>query len=206
MDDIVQILDDHIAVSPNPAQNPAQDPSEKETDSGLEELMTYEQEEKETENESENQGIEVVGSSTSDQEEIIIDPTTTEIVSKEGSQTPALTVGNKAEKEVQGLPEKQVVNENNNNQEKKKVMLELPTNRPQSSNLPSQQLLLHKVPIRFPVPSNLMESMETLMFINDALISLIGDLPSDAIIDATPLNQVDSHHARTVVVVTFDTE
>ena len=82
----------------------------------------------------------------------------------------------------------------------------MPTNRPQSSNLPSQQLLLHKVPIRFPVPSNLMESMETLMFINDALISLIGDLPSDALIDATPLNQVDSHHARTAVVLTFDTE
>ena len=85
-------------------------------------------------------------------------------------------------------------------------MLELPTNRPQSSNLPSQQLLLHKVPIRFPVPSNLMESMETLMFINDALISLIGDLPSDALIDATPLNRVDSHQARTAVVLTFDTE
>merc|ERR1712086_1194289 len=42
------------------------------------------------------------------------------------------------------------------------------------------------------------------MFINDALISLIIDLPSNAVIDATPLNQVDSTHARTAVVITFD--
>ena len=85
-------------------------------------------------------------------------------------------------------------------------MLELPTNRLQSSHQPSQQLLLHKVPIRFPVPSNLMESIETLIFINNVLISLIGDLPSDALIDATPLNRVDSHQARTAVALTFDTE
>ena len=85
-------------------------------------------------------------------------------------------------------------------------MLELPTNRLQSLHQPSKQLLLHKVPIRFPVPSNLMESIETLMFINDALISLVDDLPSDALIDATPLNRVDSHQARTAVVLTFDTE
>ena len=85
-------------------------------------------------------------------------------------------------------------------------MLELPTNRLQSQHQPSQQLLLHKVPIRFPVPSNLMESIETLIFINDALISLVGDLPSDALIDATPLNRVDSHQARTAVVLTFDNE
>ena len=63
MEDIIQILDDHIAVSPNPAQ---QELSEKGTDSGLEENLTYEREESETENESENQGIEVVGPSGTD--------------------------------------------------------------------------------------------------------------------------------------------
>merc|ERR1712086_717084 len=42
------------------------------------------------------------------------------------------------------------------------------------------------------------------MFINDALISLIIDLPPGAVIDATPLNRVDSTHARTAVVITFD--
>ena len=51
-----------------------------------------------------------------------------------------------------------------------------------------------------------MESIETLIFINDALIILVGNLPSDALIDATPLNRVDSHQARTAVVLTFDTE
>ena len=67
-------------------------------------------------------------------------------------------------------------------------MLELPTNRLQSLHQPSKQLLLHKVPIRFPVPSNLMESIETLMFINDALISLVDDLPSDALIEHASRN------------------
>ena len=67
-------------------------------------------------------------------------------------------------------------------------MLELPTNRLQSSHQPSQQLLQHKVPIRFPVPSNLMELIETLMFINDALISLVDDLPSDALIEHASRN------------------
>ena len=119
------------------------------------EPVTYEREEKETD-ESENQEIDVVATSASDQEEIIVDPTTIE----EGVQTLARKVGDKADKEVQGLQEKEASNEYNNNQEMEKVMLELPTNRPQSSHQPSQQLLLHKVPIRFPVPSNLMESMK----------------------------------------------
>ena len=201
-EDIIQILDDHIAVSPNPAQAS----SEKETDSGLEEPVTCEREEKESDNEFENQEKDVVATSTSDQEEIIIDPITIETYSEEGVQTLARKMGDKDEKEVQGLQEEEASNEYNSNQEEEKVMLELPTNRLQSPHQPSQQLLLHKVPIRFPVPSNLMESIETLIFINDALIILVGNLPSDALIDATPLNRVDSHQARTAVVLTFDTE
>lgn len=43
MEDFMQSLDDHIAVSPNPAQNPLPGPSEWEPDSGLEEPLTYEQ-------------------------------------------------------------------------------------------------------------------------------------------------------------------
>ena len=167
-EDIIQILDDHIAVSPNPAQAS----SEKETDSGLEEPVTCEREEKESDNEFENQEKDVVATSTSDQEEIIIDPITIETYSEEGVQTLARKMGDKDEKEVQGLQEEEASNEYNSNQEEEKVMLELPTNRLQSPHQPSQQLLLHKVPIRFPVPSNLMESIETLIFINDTLISL----------------------------------
>ena len=71
-EDIIQILDDHIAVSPNPAQ----------TDTGLEELLMFEREEQESDNESENQGIDVVATSTSDQEEIIVDPITIETYSQ----------------------------------------------------------------------------------------------------------------------------
>ena len=121
------------------------------------------------------------------------------------------TSGDTVEREERGQAdgpknEKQVVNENNNNQDKPKVLLEMPPQRVQSANPPSQQLLLHKVPVGFPVPNNLMESIETLIFINDALTSLISDLPGGALIDATPLNQVDSHHARTAVVLTFDND
>jgi hypothetical protein len=134
LEDIIQILDDHIAVSPNPAQVP----SERETDSGLEEPVTYEREEKETD-ESENQVIDVVATSASDQEgTIIVDPTTME----EGVQALAREVDDSAVKDV-----REVSNENNNNQVVEKVMLELQTNRPQTSQLPSQQLLLHQVPI-----------------------------------------------------------
>ena len=213
MEDIIQILDDHIAVSPNPAQ---QDPSEKETDSGLEEILTPEEEESESENESDNPGIEVVGSASSDQEEVTVGPASTETrgtAPEEGTPELAPETDNPADKDEHGQSdeleengEKGVANENNNNKEKSKVMLEMPTNRSQSANPPGQQIVLHKVPIRFPVPGNLMESMETLMFINEALISLFSDLPSDAVIDDTPLNRVDSHHARTPVVITFDSE
>ena len=191
-----------MTISPNPAQAP----SEKETETGLEEPVMCERKEKESNNESENQEIDVVATSTTDQEEIIINPITIETYSEEDAQTLARKMGDKDEKEVQGLQEKEASNEYNNNQEEEKVMLELPTNRLQSPHQPSQQLLLHKVPIRFPVPSNLMESIETLIFINDALIILVGNLPSDALIDATPLNRVDSHQARTAVILTFDTE
>jgi hypothetical protein len=100
---------------------------------------------------------------------------------EEGVQTLAREVDDSNVKEVH-----EVSNATNNNQVVEKVMLELQTNRPQTSRQPSQQLLLHQVPIRFPVPNNLMESVDSLMFINDALISLIDDLPSDVLIDACP--------------------
>ena len=57
-------------------------PTQLKSDSGLGEPIIYEREEKETDNESENQGIDVVVTSTSDQEEIIIDPTTIETYSR----------------------------------------------------------------------------------------------------------------------------
>ena len=70
MEDIIHILEDHIALSPNPEKPPS------ETDP-LEELLTFEQEEQESESDSEDEGIvNVVATSESDQDEIIVvDPT-----------------------------------------------------------------------------------------------------------------------------------
>ena len=133
VENIIQMLDDHIAVSPNPAQAS----SEKETDSGLEEPLTHEQENKDdsdSENgvidvvatsasDTENQEIEVVATSSSDPDEIIIvDPTTTETFPEADVQTPTSNRGSETTKE------------NNDNQEEEKATLELPTNR----ELPSQ--------------------------------------------------------------------
>ena len=84
-------MDDHIAVSPNPAQAP----SEKETDSGLEE--------QERDNGSENQIVDVVATSASDEEDIIVvDPTTVETYSEVGVQILTRLISDKPEKEVHG--------------------------------------------------------------------------------------------------------
>ena len=229
-EDIMQILDDHIAVSPNPAQ------AETEIVSVLEEADTYAADEADTENSDDNQIIDVVTNSASDQEgTIIVDPSTMEegvqtlargvedptvegwvanlasdqegtkiadpSTMEEGVQTLARGVEDPAVEDVH-----EVSNENNNNQAADKVMLEMQANFLQMPRQPSRQLLLHQVPIRFPVPSNLMESMDSLMYIHDALSSLIGNLPSDVLIDAHPLHQVSSQQARAAVVLTFNTE
>ena len=178
-EDIILILDDHIAVSPNPAQAH----SERGTDSGLEEPVTYDGEVQESDDE--NLEIDVVATSMSEQEEeIIVDPTTIEACSEVGPQTPT--------RQIRG----QVKSEHNNNGEEGKVSKVLSTSRLQSPHNPNKQLLLHGVPISFPVPGNLMESIGAQIFINEALLSLMDDLPSDVIIDATPMNQVGNHQAR----------
>ena len=144
VENIIQMLDDHIAVSPNPAQAS----SEKEMDSGLEEPLTHEQENKDdsdSENgiidvvatlasDTENQEIEVVATSSSDPDEIIIvDPTNTVTCPEAGAHTPTSNRGSETTKE------------NNNNQKEEKATLELPTNRQLPSQTPRKQLLLHSV-------------------------------------------------------------
>ena len=144
---------------------------------------------------TENQEVEVVATSSSDPEEIIIvNPTNTETFPEAGAQTP---IGNKGS---------ETIKENNNNQEEEKATLKLPTNRQLPSQTPRKQLLLHRVPISFQVPSNLMESMDSPMFIQEALLSLVEDLPGDALVDATPLHRVNSYQAKTAVILTFDAE
>ena len=91
LEDIIQTLDDHIAASPNPAQAP----TKKETDSGLEE--------QESDNGSENQIVDVVATSASDEEDIIVvDPTTVETYSEVGVQILTRLISDKPEKEVHG--------------------------------------------------------------------------------------------------------
>ena len=51
-----------------------------------------------------------------------------------------------------------------------------------------------------------MESVDSLMYIHDALSNLIGNLPSDVLIDAHPLHQVSSQQARAAVILTFNTK
>lgn len=192
------------AVSPIPAH---QNPPNPDTDSGVEENPITEPQisgnESEIEensireqvlrdSESENQGVEEVGSSSSSQEEVTVDPSnigTTETVTN--AQNPHEEEG-----------------EHNNNKEKPKIFLELPTNRLASANTANRQLILHQVPVSFPIASNLMESMGSLIFIQDALLSITapGDLPGDVVTDATPLNRVESHQNRTAIILTLDSE
>ena len=138
--------------------------------------------------------VNVVATSESDQVEIIVvNPTEMEADPEIGEQN--------GDKDPQ---------ENNNNQEEQKTTLELPANRRFIARTPSQQLLLHRVPITFPIPGNLMESEDSLRFIKEALESLVEsngqliNLPTDAVIDATPLHRVKSYQARSAVILTFD--
>ena len=101
--------------------------------------------------------------------------------------------------------------ENNNNQDEQKTDTQKPSSWRNITRTPSQQLLLHRVPITFPVPGNLLESEDSLGFIIEALGSLVEsdgfliNLPMGAIVDATPLHRVTSYQARSAVILTFDT-
>ena len=75
--------------------------------------------------------------------------------------------------------------ENNNNQEEQKTATQKPSSWRPITRTSSQQLLLHRVPILFPVPGNLLESEDSLRFIFEALGSLV--------------------EARSAVILTFDT-
>ena len=188
MEDIIQILDNHIARSENTKKPPSKtDP--------LEELLALEQEEQECESELEGEGIvNIADTSESDHDEIVVNPNEMEADPEKG------------EKKGDNNPQ-----ENNNHQEEQKTTLEIPASWRNIARTPSQQLLLHRVPITFPVPGNLLESEDSLRFIIEALGSLVEsngfliNLPMGAIVDATPLHRVRSYQARSAVILTFDT-
>ena len=192
MEDIIQILDDHIARSENVSENTEKPPSE--TDP-LEELLALEQEEQESESDLEDEGIvNVVDTSDSNNDEVIVNPVELE------------TGPEMRERMGDNCPQ-----ENNNNQDEQKIVTQKPSSWRTITRTPSQQLLLHRVPISFPVPGNLLESEDSLRFIIEALESLVETngflihLPMGAIIDATPLHRVTSYQARSAVILTFDT-
>ena len=188
MEDIIQILDNHIARSENTKKPPSKtDP--------LEELLALEQEEQECESELEGEGIvNIADTSESDHDEIVVNPNEMEADPEKG------------EKKGDNNPQ-----ENNNHQEEQKTTLEIPASWRNIARTPSQQLLLHRVPITFPVPGNLLESEDSLRFIIEALGSLVEsngfliNLPMGANVDATPLHRVTSYQARSAVILTFDT-
>ena len=188
MEDIIQILDDHIARSENVSENSEKPPSE--TDP-LEELLALEQEEQESESDLEDEGIvNVVDTSDSDNDEVVVNPTELEA---------GLEMG---ERMGDNCPQ-----ENNNNQVEQKTVTQKPSSWRPITRTTSQQSLLHRVPISFPVPGNLLESEVSLRFIFEALGSLVEsdgfpiNLPMEAVVDATPLHRVMSYQARSAVIL-----
>ena len=158
--------------------------------------------------ETENQGVEEVGSSSSSsQGEVIVNPTNLDSPKKPATprpgpsagycyQFPSTTAGGSSNNDTQ---EK----ERNNNKET------TPENKRHTiTNRPSHQLLVHHVPVTFPVPGNIMESEESSEFIKNALDSVCeaNELPGDIIVNARLLNKMKNTQLRATVIVELDSE
>ena len=76
------------------------------------------------------------------------------------------------------------------------------------TNKTARQILVHHIPVSFPVAGNLMESAESLRYIYDALLSISepSDLPGDVVVNATLLNRMENNQDRATLVVELDTE
>ena len=76
------------------------------------------------------------------------------------------------------------------------------------TNKTNRQILVHHVPVRFPVAGNLMENVESLRYIYDALLSINepSDLPGDVVVNATLLNRMENNQDRATLVVELDSE
>ena len=97
--------------------------------------------------------------------------------------------------------------ERNNNKEKPRFLLDA-TNRHAVTNRASRQVLIHQVPVRFPVAGNLMESLESAGFITDALVTISApeELPSDVVVNATLRNRLENNQSSATVILELDTE
>ena len=160
---------------------------------------SYKREDILQDSDTENQGVEEVGSSGSSQEEITVNPSNFDFPEEATNDENPPAKGD-ANNETQQ-------EERNNNKEKPRFF---PTarNRHAVTNRTNHQILVHQVPVRFPVAGNLMENVESLRYIYDALLSISepSDLPGDVVVNATLLNRMENNQDRATLVVELDTE
>ena len=143
-----------------------------------------------------SQGIEEVVSSDSSQEEVTVDPTNFDLPEE------ATNDNNPPAKREENNKQ-----ERNNNKEKQ-MFLPIARNSHAVTNKKARQLLVHQVPVSFPVAGNLMESAESIGYVYDALLSISAprDLPGDVVVNATLLNRLENNQDRATLIVELDTE
>ena len=143
-----------------------------------------------------SQGIEEVVSSDSSQDEVTVDPTNFDLPVEATNDT------------NQPKREKNNKKERNNNKEKQMFLPSSARNSHAMSNRKARQLLVHQVPVRFPVAGNLMESAVSIGYVYDTLLSASApeDLPGDVVVNATLLNSLENNQDRATLIVELDTE
>ena len=136
-------------------------------------------------------------SSESSQDEVTVDPRNFDIPEEA------------TENIIQPNKEKEKKLERNNNREKQ-TSLPSVRNSNAISNRKNRKLLVHKVPVSFPVAGNLMESAESIGYVYNALQSVNAPrdlhLPADAVVNATLLNSLENNQDRATLIVELDTE
>ena len=197
-DECIQNLQDHIASTQTATESPnPQVPEADQTTVPQQDPESQHQERKDAVHDSDtgSQGIEEIVSSDSSQDEVTVDPTNFDITEEATNNI------NQPEKE------KKKKRERNNNREKQ-TSLPSVRNSNAMSNRKARQLLVHKVPVSFPVAGNLMESAESIGYVYNALQSINAprDLPADVVVNATLLNSLENNQDRATLIVELDTE
>ena len=199
-DECIQNLQDHIASTQTATEPPnPQVPEADQTSVPQQDPENQHQEIKDAEHESDtgSQGIEDIISSESSQDEVTVDPRNFDIPEEA------------TENIIQPNKEKEKKLERNNNREKQ-TSLPSVRNSNAISNRKNRKLLVHKVPVSFPVAGNLMESAESIGYVYNALQSVNAPrdlhLPADAVVNATLLNSLENNQDRATLIVELDTE
>ena len=169
-DEVIQHLEDYCA------NNQEQPDSETEARAENEQCR---------ESEEDNTGVETVESS-SQEDEIVVDPTNLVIVENQGEE-PVNT--------------QESADASNNNETQPKPAPATASHSP-VTNSPDTKIQIHKVPVSFPAGGNLMEYPRTNVFITEALSTLVPDiLPGNVIVHASLKDQMTSGQAVATVVL-----